>query len=182
MTTESGETVSAIYDSGALNCVIESSLLKSQRNFINRRLSHPTTIEIVGGLEQTKTTYKVLLPLEDCSEDYQMTSAVSVPQIVTPIPKRDLSEVMTAAYQAYVVQCTNLGTVPIDQTFWPKGQYGGFVEVLLGIGDLSFEVIFNYKGLFSSHIICHRIMKLHGEEIIVKLLTKLCPSLMTVTW
>ena len=47
-----------------------------------------------------------------------------------------------------MVQCTNLGTVPIDQTFWPKGQYGGCVEVLLGIGDLSFEVIFNYKGLF----------------------------------
>ena len=90
-------------------------------------------IEIVGGLEQTQQTFEVLLPLEGCDEDYQLTSAVSVSQIVSPIPHRDLSVVMLEAYQEYVAHCTRLGNSPISHDFWPSGSYGGKVEILLGV-------------------------------------------------
>ena len=57
------------------------------------------------------------MSLEGFNEDYQMTSAVSVSQIVSPIPHRDLSVVMLEAYQEYVAQCTRLGDVPISPDF-----------------------------------------------------------------
>ena len=78
LVTESGGTVRAIYDSGALNCVIETKLLRNQKTFINRRLDNPAVIEVVKGLEQTQQTFEVLLPLEGCDDDYQLTSAVTV--------------------------------------------------------------------------------------------------------
>ena len=133
LVTESGDTVGAIYDSGALNCVIESKLLRNKK----------TIIEVVGGLEQTQQTFEVLLHLEGCDDDYQLTSAVSVKSIVSPIPNRDLSVVMLEAYQEYLAHCTRLGDPPISHDNWPSGSYGGNVEILLG-----WEICFTFKGLF----------------------------------